>query len=79
MHRERIIQFLGRFVPPVARGLALGFGILAIATAASLTGDYATATDRYLVAGLYAAIAIASLAISRAVQPVLRRFGEPRQ
>ena len=74
MSREKIIQSLGRFVPVVARGLALGFGVLAIATAVFGMGDYATAADRYWVSGVYALIAVVSLVIVRAVGPILRQI-----
>jgi hypothetical protein len=72
MPRDKLIQFLGRFVPVVGRGLALGFGVLAVATAVFGMGDYPTTAGRWLVSGVYALIAVASLAISRAVGPVLR-------
>jgi hypothetical protein len=72
--RQKLMQFLGRFVPVVARGLALGFAVLAVATAVFGMGDHATTTDRYLVSGVYALIAAASLAISQLVKPILRRI-----
>ena len=68
---QKVMQFLGRFVPPVARGLALGFAVLAVATAVFGMGDYETTADRYVVSGVYALIAVASLAISRLVKPIL--------
>jgi len=71
---QKVMQFLGRFVPPVARGLALGFAVLAVATAVFGMGDYATTVDRYVVSGVYALIAVASLAISRLVKPILHRM-----
>jgi hypothetical protein len=69
-----LMQFLGRFVPPVARGLALGFAVLAVATAVFGMGDYATTANRYVVSGVYALVAVVSLAISRLVKPTLRRM-----
>jgi hypothetical protein len=74
MSRENLIQFLGRFVPAVGRGLALGFGVLAVATAVFGMGDYATTADRYWVSGVYAVIAVTGLAVARAAGPILRRL-----
>jgi hypothetical protein len=75
---QKIIQFLGRFVPVVSRGLALGFAILAIATAFLGMGDHAGSTERALVSGLYGLIALASLAVGLAVRQILRRIaGKP--
>jgi len=68
----RLVPILRRFVPVVGRGLALGFAILSVATAFFGMGDYPTAGDRFLVAGLYAFIAAASIGIVYAVSPVLR-------
>jgi hypothetical protein len=72
MPYEKLIQFLGRYLPVVGRGLALGFGVLAVATAVFGMGDYPTASDRWLVAAVYALIAVASLVIVAAVRPMLR-------
>lgn len=75
---QKLIQFLDRFVPVVSRGLALGFGILAVATAFLGMGDYAGSTERALVSGLYGLIALASLAVGLAVRALLRRIaGKP--
>ena len=74
MPHGKLMQFLGRFVPPVARGLALGFAVLAVATAVFGMGDYATTTDRYVVSGLYGLIAAVSMAVAAAVKPILRRM-----
>ena len=73
--RQKLMQFLGRFVPVIARGLALGFAVLAVATAVFGMGDYATTADRYVVSGVYAFIAVASLTISRLVKPLHRMSG----
>lgn len=72
MSCEKLIQFLGRFVPVVGRGLALGFGMLAVATVVFGMGDHPTAPDRWLVAAVYALIAVGSLVIVAAVGPILR-------
>jgi hypothetical protein len=72
--RQKLMQFLGRFVPVVARGLALGFAVLAVATAVFDMGDHATVMDRYLLSGLYALIAAVSMAVAAAVKPILRRM-----
>jgi len=73
--RDTLIQVLGRFVPVVARGLALGFGVLAVATAFFGMGDYAVAADRYLISIVYALIAAAALIVSRTAGPILDRIG----
>jgi hypothetical protein len=68
----RIVQLLNRFVPIVARGLAVAFAILAVGTAAFGMGDYASAADRHLVALLFAFLGVASFAIGRATKPILK-------
>jgi hypothetical protein len=68
----RLFPILRRFVPIVGRGLALGFAVLAVATAFFALGDYPTARDRFLVAGLYAVFAGVGLATVFAVKPMLR-------
>jgi len=75
---DKLIQFLGRFVPVVGRGLALGFGALAVATAFFGMGDYASAADRYSISTVYAFVAVVALVVSRAVGPILRRIGGKR-
>jgi hypothetical protein len=69
---NKFFQLVGRFAPPVARGLALGFAILAIATVVFGMGDYASDAERYWVAGVYGAIAGISFFVSRAIDPLLR-------
>jgi nitrate/nitrite transporter NarK len=68
----RLFPILRRFVPIVGRGLALGFAVLAVATAFFAMGDYWTARDRFLVAGLYAVFAGASMTVAVAIAPILR-------
>lgn len=73
--RDKLIHILSRIVPAVARGVALGFAVLAMATAFFEMGDYATAADRYWTSGVYALVAAVGLAISLAAKPILRRMG----
>jgi H+/Cl- antiporter ClcA len=73
-YRDKLIQVLGRFVPVVARGLALGFFVLAIATVVFDGHDDATVAERYWLAGVYAAIGAGSLLIARAVASIVRRL-----
>ena len=68
----RLIHLLNRFVPVVARGLALGLAIVAIATAFFEMGEYPGAGERYVMAGIYALLALVSFAVSRAVKPFLK-------
>ena len=68
----RLTQILNRFVPVVARGLALGFAVLALATAFLDMGDYPGSRERYLVAGLYLVFALVSFGIGRATKPILK-------
>ena len=71
--RPELLSLLDRFVPVICRGLALGFAVLAVATLFGM-GDHATAADRYFSAGLYAAVAVASLVIASAAGRMLRRL-----
>jgi len=68
----RLIHLLHRYVPVVSRGLALGFAILAVATAFFGMGDYPGASERFLVAGLFALVAIVSFGIGLATKPILK-------
>lgn len=68
----RLIHLLNRFVPVVSRGLALGFAILAVATAFFGMGDYPGASERYLVGALFAVFAIVSFGIGLATKPILK-------
>jgi hypothetical protein len=68
----KLIPMLRRFVPVVGRGLALGFAVLALATAFFGMGDHPTTLDRFLVSALYAVLAAASIGIVHAIKPILR-------
>ncbi len=68
----RIIPGLARYVPIVARGLAIAFFVAAATTAALNTGNYASAVARYSVAGLFLFFGVVSLMIGRYVRPILR-------
>ena len=68
----RFIHSLNRFVPVVARGIALGLAIVAISTAFFEMGEYSGAGERYVTAGIYMLLALISFGISRVVKPVLR-------
>lgn len=70
----RLVHLLNRFVPVVSRGLALGFAILAVATAFFGMGDYPGAGERFLVAGLFALFAIVSFGLGLATKPILKWF-----
>lgn len=68
----RLIHLLNRFIPVVARGFALGLAIVAIATAFFEMGEYPGVGERYVMAGIYALLALVSFAIGRAVKPFLK-------
>lgn len=68
----RLIHWLNRFVPVVARGIALGLAIVAISTALFEMGEYSGARERYVTAGIYMLLAFISFGISRVIKPVLR-------
>ena len=71
----RVYHLIERFAPPVARGLALGFAVLAVATVALGMGDHASAAERYWVSAGYGLVAVLSFVLSRAIEPFLRRLG----
>lgn len=71
-NNAKLFHLIERFAPPVARGLALGFAVLAVATAVFGMGDYASAAERYWVSAAYGLVAVVSLVVSRAVEPFLR-------
>ena len=70
--RFRLIQLLNRFVPVVARGVGLGFAIVAITTLLFGMGEYSAPSERYVFTGIFAFIALVSFGISRAVKPILK-------
>jgi hypothetical protein len=72
LNANKVFRLVGRFAPPVARGLALGFAVLAIATVVFGMGDHTSDAERYWVSGVYAAIAAISFFMSRAIDPLLR-------
>ena len=69
----KTVSFLARYVPIVARGLFIGFFAAAVTTLFFGYGDYASAQDRYLVAGLFLLFGIVSLGIVYSIKPIMRR------
>ena len=70
--RIRLIQLLNRFVPVIARGLALGFAIVAITTLFFGMGEYSEPRERYVFTGIFTFLALVSFGVGRAVKPILR-------
>jgi hypothetical protein len=68
----RLVPTIARYVPIVARGLAIAFFVLAAGTATLNGGDYASPAARYAVAALFLLFAIVSLMIGHYVRPILR-------
>ena len=70
--RFRLIQLLNRFVPVVARGVGLGFAIVAMTTLLFGMGEYSEPRERYVFTGIFGFIAVVSFGLSRAIKPILK-------
>jgi hypothetical protein len=70
----RLIHLQARYVPIVARGLAIAFFVVAVGTAALNIGNYPSASARYGVAALFVFFGLVSLGIAASVKPILRRL-----
>lgn len=68
----RLVPRLARYVPIVARGLAIALFVVAVSTVALDIGNYSSAAARYTAAGLFLFFGVASLAVGHYIRPILR-------
>ena len=74
MNSSSLFNTLDRLIPPIFRGLALGFGVLAIATAVFGMDVLSDGSNRFLLAVLYAVVALICFAVARRARDLLRRL-----